>query len=200
MTDIFGPHVIELVSGGKLDLTKPDPDAIVLSDIAHALSYTCRFAGHTSRFYSVAEHAVLVAIRLADTGCSPATQLLGLHHDDSEAYLGDIPRPLKSLLGSRYRDLEINMQRAVYDALGLHPPTGEQALAIHEADNWALAAEAHSLMPSKGVGWFCDGLFDPGDRPESFDPPREIDSPRGWAVVFTALHGTLVREAGPVAA
>ena len=70
----------------------PNPDDIRIEDIAHALSNQCRFAGHAREFYSVAEHSVHVSQL-----CLPEHALWGLLHDASEAYLVDLPRPLKLL-------------------------------------------------------------------------------------------------------
>lgn len=74
------------------------PDEIDIRDIAHSLSMQCRYAGHMKRFYSVAEHSVLVAHWLADEGYAGVTILQGLLHDATEAYLVDVPRPLKRFM------------------------------------------------------------------------------------------------------
>ena len=137
-----------------MDTRNPEPATIDLSDIAHALAHTCRYGGHCKRFYSVAEHAVLVSRRLEEQGASNRRLRAGLHHDDSEAYLGDIPRPMKPLLGKAYRDLTDRMDEAIIGALRLGLGTG----ALHdpmvkEADNWALFLEARFLLPSRGVNW-----------------------------------------------
>lgn len=161
MTDtIFGPTVIELASGAGLDLRNPDPRAVTLHDVARGLSHTCRFAGQTKRFYSVAEHAVLVAEHLADMDAAVDVQLAGLHHDDAEAFLGDLTRQLKLLLPG-YAGLEREMQVAIRCALGMPEPDPDTVALVKLADDWALAAEAHSLLRSAGAGWFCDGLFNP---------------------------------------
>jgi hypothetical protein len=68
-----------------------------LEDIAQSLSTTARFGGHV-KFYSVAEHSLRVCEWLRQAGHDTMTQLLGLHHDDTEAYVGDIPRPQKRLM------------------------------------------------------------------------------------------------------
>lgn len=72
---------------------------VCITDIVHALSLICRFGGHTSEHYSVAQHSLLVARILAALGASPEVQLAGLMHDAHEAYIGDIPTPIKIALG-----------------------------------------------------------------------------------------------------
>ena len=48
-------------SGRRVALLNPSPAQIVIGDIAHGLAHQCRFNGQTNRFYSVAQHSVLVA-------------------------------------------------------------------------------------------------------------------------------------------
>lgn len=148
------PQEIETYSGVYVNTEHPAPDTIMLEDIAHALSQTCRYGGHTARFYSVAEHAVLVSRRMQELGFAPSDCLVGLHHDDSEAYLGDIPRPLKTHLGARYKSLSDRMDRAIVAGLGLPFAADEfHTEAVKDADNWALFVEARTLLPSQGLNW-----------------------------------------------
>ncbi len=145
---------VETYSGNYLDVANPDPDRIELEDIAHALGNICRYGGHCERFYSVAEHAVFVSIRVERQGFSKILQLAALHHDDSEAYLGDIPRPLKPLLGTSYGELTTQMDDSVVEALGLPFNADEfHHSAIKNADDWAVFVEARNLMTSRGFGW-----------------------------------------------
>lgn len=71
------------------------PEDIYVEDIQHALSNLCRFNGHCREFYSVAQHSVHVSEWLSRNGYSLRTQFLGLIHDASEAYVGDMVRPLR---------------------------------------------------------------------------------------------------------
>lgn len=87
-------------------------------DIAHALSHLTRFAGHASRFYSVAEHSVLVSRvvdeLLASVSAYSMVKALALLHDASEAYLGDVPAPVKALPQmAAYRKLESEVQAEI---------------------------------------------------------------------------------------
>ena len=137
---------IETYSGRYFDFRRPKAADVDISDVAVALSNTVRFGGHVNRFYSVAEHAVLVS-RLV----LPQFAYAALHHDDHEAYLGDIPSPLKRLLGRKYRRLARRVDFAICDAFMidasfLHAPE------VRAADALALRIEAAALKPSKGLG------------------------------------------------
>lgn len=162
--DVFvaGPHHMETAGGAYLDLLDPQPAQISLDDIAHHLAQINRYTGAARRPMSVAEHAVLVADRLRSQGHGAATIMRGLHHDDAEAYVGDVGRPLKLALGSTYGDIEARVDAAIASVLGL--PTTCDWEAVKAADDWALAAEAWHLLPSRGEGWFCWGLYDADDR------------------------------------
>lgn len=93
--------VMNTASGALLDLVNPDPAVIRLEDIAAALSKVCRFGAQTTRFYSVAQHAVLVQRLVVEAG-RPDLSLAALHHDSHEAFVGDVTTPLKRMLGSHY--------------------------------------------------------------------------------------------------
>jgi hypothetical protein len=147
-------HEVETFSGQYLDVQNPDPDKINLEDIAHALGNICRYGGHSRTFYSVAEHSVFVCERVCRQGWSKNLQLAALHHDDAEAYLGDIPRPLKPLLGGEYARLTRKMDRAI--VIGLQLPFLSEEFhhsAISNADDWSVFVEARDLLPSEGRGW-----------------------------------------------
>lgn len=137
---------IQTHSGRRFCPTNPNPDAIVIQDIAHALSMQCRFSGHCKKFYSVAQHSVLVSYI-----CDSQDALWGLMHDASEAYLVDIPRPLKqSGKLNGYVEFERVMQEAVCRRFGLpmkEPPS------VKKADTVLLATEARDLMSPLHSDW-----------------------------------------------
>jgi uncharacterized protein len=132
--------VIQTFSGKIFKPFDPNPDGICIEDIAHSLSQQCRFTGHTSLFYSIAQHSVLVSLM-----CDPKDALWGLLHDASEAYLCDIAHPVKhSGAMQSYRRAEARVMLAVCDRfeLGLDMPE-----SVHEADYKMLITEARDLMP-----------------------------------------------------
>lgn len=146
---------IELVSGQNFYFLEPHPDDFVIEDIAHALSNTCRFTGHSSRFYSVAEHSVHVSNLLSGTGF----ELAGLLHDAAEAYLPDVASPIKQFLPD-YNRLENSLMEVIaykYDfEYPLHP-------AVKHCDRVMLSTEAHYLLTSQGNNWDMWGW--PDKRP-----------------------------------
>lgn len=128
---------MQTYTGKLIDLQKFTVDDVRLPDIAHALACINRYTGHTKVPYSVAQHSVMVS-RL----CGDEHALWGLMHDASEAYLGDVARPLKVML-PQYVTLEHSVQRAIAQAFGLSWPIPP---AVKVADNRALIAEKRVLM------------------------------------------------------
>jgi len=127
---------IKTYSGFDLFPEHPDPKSICIEDIANALSKICRWGGHISEFYSVAQHSILVS-RL----CEDENALVGLLHDASEAYYGDMVRPLKYLPQMRiFRDFEKSLSIAIAKALGLD--TIEKNENVDDADQMMLALES----------------------------------------------------------
>jgi hypothetical protein len=145
-------YEIETFSGQFVNTDNPDPATIKLEDIAHALANTGRWGGHSKRFYSVAEHAVFVSVRLERLGYSRECQCWGLHHDDHEAYFTDVPRPIKPLLKG-YAELTTDMDAAIAVALALPTLTTSEQAALKDVDTEALWIEARDLLPSRGKRW-----------------------------------------------
>ncbi len=126
----------------------PRPEDIDILDIAHALSHLCRFAGHVTRFYSVAEHCVRVS-RLG----SPHDRMLalaGLLHDATEAYVVDVPRPLKRFLPG-YAEIEARVARCVEARFDLETGILDHAM-VKGWDETLLATEARDLMGGESAG------------------------------------------------
>lgn len=136
---------IQTFSGRRVNPFSPDPAQIVVADIAHALANQCRFGGHSRSFYSVAQHSCLLADLVAAEGGEASDQLWALLHDAAEAYLVDLPHPLKhrSTLGERFRAVEGTLQTVIVERFGLppHPPPYLKAI-----DRALLAAEKAALL------------------------------------------------------
>ena len=109
---------INLQSGRKINLLDPAVEAINISDIALALSKIPHWGGHTHEFFSVAQHSVLVWT-LAPL--DHTQRMAALMHDAAEAYLGDVVKPLKIILGEPYAILEARFQAVIGFKYGIHP-------------------------------------------------------------------------------
>ena len=142
------PDAIFTHSGIFIRPLVPNPDAIRIEDIAHALSQQCRWTGHTSTFYSVAEHCLGVAALQSES----ELRLTALLHDASEAYLADLARPIKKApgLGEVYLEVEARLEMAI----SMRFNTYSEPLAYTEikaADEEMLWAEAKLLLPRLGA-------------------------------------------------
>jgi hypothetical protein len=104
----------------------PRADEIAIEDIAHGLSMQCRYGGHCQRFYSVAEHSVLMA-RAAPAGL----ELTTLMHDASEAYLSDVIRPLKRHLAN-FKTIESELERVIAQRFDLPHPMPPEVKRLDE--------------------------------------------------------------------
>lgn len=125
-------------TGEAFDFSRPLEAEIALEDIAHALGMLCRFNGHIRRFYSVAQHSVLVS-RLVE----PEHALQALFHDAPEAYVGDMTAPLKKHMKG-FRELEAKIAINIRASLDLGLLT-DGDVPIKAADRAALELEVYSL-------------------------------------------------------
>jgi hypothetical protein len=138
---------IQTAAGHQFWPIDPRASEIVPEDIAHALSMLCRFGGHCLRFYSVAEHSVLLA-----RAAAPEHRLWALLHDATEAYLVDVPRPLKPFLIG-YREAEDKIALAVCERFGLPiKMPGE----VKAADTRILTDERQQNMAPAPKPWSTD--------------------------------------------
>lgn len=125
--------------------------------IAHALGMLVRYNGHVSRFYSVAEHSLLVAGLMAELKLGDPFE--GLMHDAAEAYLRDIPAPWKQFLPDSIA-VEDRLDKQIRETFKL---PAEKSAGCNKADKLALFIEAYYLMPNQGSD-YTDIL---GVRPEA---------------------------------
>lgn len=113
---------------------------IYIKDIAHSLARICRFNGHIVGYYSIAQHCIQVSNRLKEQGYDENIQLCGLLHDASEAYLGDIPTPIKKHL-SDYSLLEVKYQNVILKKYNLLVIWNSVHFLIKEVDTAVLLDE-----------------------------------------------------------
>jgi hypothetical protein len=139
MSEYIG-NWIETYTGKRFHFLDPKPEEICIKDIAHALSLKCRYSGHCKFFYSVGQHSLHVAYLLPEE-----LKLSGLLHDAAEAYIPDIPRPIKRHYG--LEEAENKIISVIADKYNLYFDD-----MILEVDNTMLSTEAEQLMENKD-GW-----------------------------------------------
>lgn len=127
----------------------PRPEEIFIEDIAASLSKLCRYIGHSRAFYSVAQHSYLVSHLVPREHA-----MWGLLHDASEAYTGDISKPVKNAFESVapgvFADLEEKIERAIATKFDLQWPMPSE---VKTADIIALATEKRDLLHPSELDW-----------------------------------------------
>lgn len=132
---------IQTYSGIKFYPFDPKIEEIKLCDIIHALSFICRFVGHSQYFYSVAQHSVLVAEK-----CPKPYKMYGLLHDAAEAYISDIAHPIKrNKMFQPVRELENNLLDLIFKNFNV-VRTKESDEIIKNIDKRMLYTEKNFLM------------------------------------------------------
>jgi hypothetical protein len=127
-------------TGRVIDLKNPSPQMIEIEDIATSLSRICRFGGHSSAFYSVAQHSVMVA------AYAPIhAKKWALMHDAAEAYLGDVIKPLKVMLEPQYKQIEEAFERCINIRFSVEPTEWIKA-SVKLCDKHLLEVEHEALI------------------------------------------------------
>ena len=168
---------VQLVSGKPFWPLDPRPEEIEIEDIGHSLAIQARFMGHTRVHYAIASHCLFVSSLVP-----PQDALWGLLHDASEAYLVDLPRPLKQLPEfSQYRAIEANLMRVVCEKFGLDPMQPE---SVTQADVVALMTEGRDLLVPPTIPWSVSAK--PSERCIVPVPPEQAE--RDFMAAFRHLY------------
>ena len=149
--------MLETVTGKLIDVNNPDPASIDIEDIAWGLSRMPRFCGHTIAAVppSVAQHCIFVSDMILHHTNNREAALVGLLHDASEAYIGDIPSPVKRIEEVRIviKKIENNLLTIINEKYLGRAITEEEEETCHFFDKKAQFIEAHHFMMSRGKDW-----------------------------------------------
>ena len=137
----INPNAILVHSGTLFDVFNPSMEDIKIEDIAHSLSNICRYGGHSPKFYSVAQHCVICSHKEGTI----SEKLEFLLHDASEAYLADMPRPIKRNM-KNYMEMEDSLLELIFKKFQLNFPLSDR---VHEVDDVVLAYEYRSFFEIK---------------------------------------------------
>lgn len=143
MSDLYKQYHLNTYSGKLLDFANPKPESIDIIDIAHSLANQCRFSGHIQSFYSVAEHSCKVAEMVPQK-----YKLAALLHDAAEAYITDIPRPLKYFLAGKIVKLENKILKLIAEKYGFDFPIHKK---VWQADDKMLEYEWQYMVKTKAL-------------------------------------------------
>lgn len=138
--NLYTPNCLRTFTGKYINLLDPQPETIFPVDIAVGLARQCRFAGHTKKFYSVAEHSdACREYAYYNYQHLPNLPFKALMHDAHEFILGDVPSPLKNLL-TDYEYIAKRLQDAIHVRFGI-TINEEEAAAIKVIDKKMLEHE-----------------------------------------------------------
>ena len=157
--------IINTYSGLQVDLLNPTVDMIDIRDIAKGLAYKAHFAGQTPFYFSIAQHSTLVYDLMCKEIIDDKMLLLALLHDASEAYIGDMVKPLKNHLPF-FREVEDKLMEAICERYDL------DFSRIHEVKKFDLIAQdlefktfyegekfLNSLSPDESLKEFLNIFF-----------------------------------------
>ncbi len=150
-------NTLETVSGQLVNIENPEPDTILIDDIAWGISRLNRFAGHTITAIppTVAQHSIFVSDLLMRETNDKALGMIGLLHDSGEVYTSDVPSPVKRIekVGDVIKKIENNFLAIIYDKFLGRQPTTQEWEICHIADKKAQFIEAYHFMHSRGLHW-----------------------------------------------
>lgn len=174
---------IQTFTGKMFPLYSPGVWDIDIEDIANALSMICRFGGHTSSFYSVAEHCINVANEV-----DPKYAFDALMHDAAEAYIGDMVTPLKR--GDEHiQQVELRIEAAIARRYQIALYDNDRDYEVKRAD-WAMCIyEAQHLLPRPDLlqYWTPNTNLAPNSKPTLWCwKPQEAK--KQFLRKFNALH------------
>ncbi|MGN0164357.1 MAG: phosphohydrolase [Candidatus Ornithomonoglobus sp.] len=159
---------------------EPDYRDINIEDIAHSLSLLCRANGHYREFYSVADHCIDCACEALARGFDNYTALICLLHDASEAYVSDIPRPVKRELNG-IDEIENRLLNEIYRSLAGRLPDSEQLGIVKEIDDCMLY---HEFLANMGEELKFCGAMHSG---RSFATRAPSESEREYIELYNKL-------------
>lgn len=160
---------MQTFSGVQFWPLDPRPEDVRLDDIMHALSNLCRFGGHCRYFYSVAQHSVMVSRQAEAAARTDAREvaIIGLLHDATEAYLIDVPRPIKRDL-LNYKEIETALAVTIGERFGVRLDLLPDL--VKEADERALFTEKRDLLCKEPAPWGVAQGVSNEPYPERIEP------------------------------
>lgn len=131
---------IRTFSGVNFTIFDPQPEMILIEDIAHALSRLCRYGGHCNNFYSVARHSIITSYLVSEEFALEA-----LMHDATEGFIGDCVTPLKKEM-PQFNQIEDVIHKVIAKKYNLSYPMSKE---VKLADEQMIGYEWDYFMENK---------------------------------------------------
>lgn len=153
-------------TGKRFYPAHPENLEVDIIDIAHALSNVCRYNGHLRKFYSVAQHSCYIA-RYIEENYNIHLALAALLHDASEAYLPDMPSPIKEMLPD-FRKLEARLHAHIFKSFSLEWPYSKIIKEVdktirqdemRDLSDWDLGGKGIEIAISSWEPWLAEKMF-----------------------------------------
>ncbi len=172
MSGVNTPNSIITHRGDFVNPFQPEENVYHIQDIAHALARICRWNGHCRDFYSVAQHSVRLYDALPENSTEELRRRI-LLHDASEAYLTDLPTPIKKAFPG-YKAAEIALSLELYKFFGLSPVHFAHDIIVEMMDKTLAGVEAAQLGLRPGA-WLSGAPYElicslAGDAPRCWTP------------------------------
>lgn len=131
--NLDGGNKMRTYTGRYIDAFNMTIEDLDILDIAHSLALTTRWNGHSKEPYSIAEHCVWMSERATTL----ETKMEALLHDASEAYIVDVPTPIKKRM-PEYLVVEEHIMGLVAEKFGFSLPMSDE---VKKLDRQALEFE-----------------------------------------------------------
>jgi len=172
---------INTYSGIKFNLLNPTKEQISIFDICKGLAHTPHFGGQTPEFFSVAQHCLLVCDLMPPRfKRKPNLMMAALLHDASEAYYGDMLKPLKILL-PKFNELEQNAMKVIFSVWDLDlellktvKPYDKEAQKIEYNTFFKRTNVLQYYSPKEAVSMFMNRYW---DYYNALNPELEEENP-----------------------
>lgn len=165
MTKTINRTSIPINSGNYFDFLNPDSSPYTIEDIALGLARCNRFTGQSDLAYTVAQHSVMVSYLVPFEDA-----MLGLMHDASEAFTGDVTKPLKDLVPD-FKSIENRILSSILRRFGL---TETLPPSVKKADVIATRTEQRDLFKLHNEKWPITSKTSP--LPETIKPLNDVES------------------------
>jgi hypothetical protein len=137
---------VQTLTGQRFYVLDPEPEDILIEDVAGSLGKVCRFNGHPRIPYFVGHHCVLGSNIIEKQTNNLLYALAFLLHDAGESYLGDMTRPLKNMPElEAYRIADSRLNRIIEKRFHLPEGIFDEGF-IKEVDTRMLFTEKRDLL------------------------------------------------------